>query len=71
MATMAFDTPMSSMTKRVAYNPDHSVLTLHFRTGGVHHFADVPESHYHAMHASQSAGAYYHANIKGKFKAIS
>jgi hypothetical protein len=65
---MAFDTPSSSMLSRVAYNPEHHVLSLTFRQGGTHHFADVPVIHYHGMQAAKSVGSYYHGNIKGTFK---
>lgn len=69
MATMAFDTPKSSMTSRVAYNPEDKVLSLTFRAGGTHHFADVPVHHYHGLHSAESTGKYYHAHIRDKFKA--
>lgn len=68
MATMAFDTPKSSMTSRVAYNPDHSMLSITFRNGGkTHHFAPVPVDHYHGLKAAESTGKYYHAHLRGKF----
>lgn len=68
MSVMAFDTPKSSMTSRVAYNPEDRVLTLHFRSGGAHHLADVPVEHYHGLQNAPSTGKYYHTHLKG-FKA--
>ena len=70
MPVMAFDTPKSSMTKRVAYSPENRVLSLTFRSGGqTHHYADVPETHYHGLHSAESTGKYFHAHIRDKFKA--
>ena len=69
-ASMAFDTPKSSMTTRVAYNPEHKVLSLTFRNGGqTHHYADVPLEHYHGLHSAESTGKYFHQHIRDKFKA--
>lgn len=67
MSVMSFDTPRSSMTSRVSYNPDHKVLSLTFRTGGTHHFASVPVEHYHGLQKAESTGKYYHAHLRGKF----
>ena len=66
---MAFDTPGSSAISRVHYNPDLRVLSLTFRSGGTHHFADVPAEHYHGLKTAGSAGKYYHAHLAGKFEA--
>lgn len=72
MSQLGFDTPKSSMTSRVSYNVADGVLSMHFKTGGTHHFAGVPVSHYQAMQDAEtnggSVGKYYHAHIKDKFK---
>lgn len=65
MSVMAFDTPKSSMTSRVAYNPEDRVLTMHVRSGKPIHLADVPVEHYHGMQKVESTGKYYHAHLKG------
>lgn len=62
---MAFDTPDSSMTKRVTYNPEDRVLSLHVHKGAPIHMADVPVEHYHGIRAAESTGKYYHAHLKG------
>lgn len=71
MSTMAFDTPKSSMTTRVGYDPEKSVLSITFRNGGAtHHYPGVPVEHYHGMQGAESTGKYFHAHIKAKYKPV-
>lgn len=64
---MRHDTPKSSMTTHIAYNPEAKVLILHVRKGSPIHLANVPEEHFHGIKAADSAGKYYHAHLKDKF----
>lgn len=68
MAAMSFDTPTSTMTQRVSYSPERRVLSVHFRAGGSHHFANVPVVHYHGLQQASSVDKYFHAHIKDKYE---
>lgn len=67
-AAQSFDTPSSAMTSQVRYSPTDKVLSIVFRAGGAHHFANVPAEHYQGLQKAESVGKYYHAHIKGKYQ---
>ena len=58
----------SSQLHSIGYDPETKTLAIKFKTGGVYHYADVPESEHKAMMAAPSHGKHFYANIKGKFK---
>lgn len=69
MSIASFDTPKSSATSRIAYNDEHKVLSVTFKSGHTEHLANVPAQHFHGLKGADSAGKYYHQHLKGKFKA--
>jgi hypothetical protein len=65
---LGFSPKDSTAISRVQYNVPEAILSLTFKSGGTHHFKEVPVAHYHALQDAQSAGKYYHAHIRDKYK---
>ena len=51
----------------VSWNADSETLTLTFSTGRSYDYPQVPEQVYLDLMAAPSAGAYFNANIKGRY----
>lgn len=62
----------SSNIRAVGYDAEQQALTVQFKDGVSHVYADVPpETHAGLMgdgKPGHSVGKYFHANIKGSFK---
>lgn len=58
----------SEAISSVDYNPESKDLTLAFERG-TYTFDGVPQDVYDGLLASESKGAYFQKNIKGKYKA--
>jgi len=56
----------SSMIQSAEWTEDE-VLTLVWSSGQSTSFRGVPKSTYEALVAAESAGKFYHSQIKGKF----
>ena len=56
----------SSAIRAVGY--DGSTLTVEFHTGKTYDHPGVPYSVYLGLMQASSMGAYYNANIRGKYK---
>lgn len=69
MPTGNFTAVESSNIKGVGYDPDEKSLTVWFKSGAQHRYADVPPEMHSEMLAAESVGKYFHANIRNAFKA--
>jgi hypothetical protein len=58
----------SSLISHIGYA--NSTLRVWFKDGSTWDYSEVPISVFDAMRSSDSVGKYFHANIKGKFKAV-
>lgn len=58
----------SSLLKEVIYDPFMSVMTVHFKNGGVYEYLEVPEETYNNLLKSSSTGKFFHLNVKNKFQ---
>jgi|GEM_PF-1007827 len=60
---------VSTTFSKVGYNPGNQELTVEFKDGGeTYTYAGVPADVYEQMREAESIGAFYHANIKGKYE---
>lgn len=57
----------SNVIESCAYNDTDKELILDFKSGGSHKYSDVPKEIFDGILAADSAGKYFHANIRGKF----
>lgn len=58
----------SSVVKYFNYNADSATLRIHYVSGMVYEYLDVPEEVYTALKQSRSKGTYLNKFIKGKFE---
>jgi hypothetical protein len=58
----------SSLISRIAYDDAARTLRITFRSGSVYVYHDVPRTDFDALKAAPSAGRYYNACIKGRFR---
>ena len=58
----------SSNISAVGYDGQTRTLTIEFKSGGRHAYADVPAELHKAMMAAESVGKFFHANIKSAFQ---
>lgn len=58
----------SGMITKIAYDESEKLLTLTFASGGAYGYKDMPKEVFDALLAAESAGKYFHANIKGKYE---
>lgn len=61
-------TTRSGMVKTITYNHADKLLTLEFSSGGSYEYEDVPKEVFEGLIGAESAGKYFHANIKGKYE---
>jgi len=54
----------------IRHDPSAKVLTVSFHSGSSHDFAEVPEEIFDAMKVSESAGKFYHSEVKNKYKPV-
>jgi hypothetical protein len=52
----------------VAFNEEHWVLSVRFKTGLVLHYQKIPPELYEELLAAESVGKFYNSAIKGKFE---
>jgi hypothetical protein len=58
----------SSNIAACGYDAESKTLTVQFKNGATHSYADVSAEHHAAMVAADSPGSYFHANIRNAFK---
>jgi hypothetical protein len=58
----------SSLISRIAYDEQARTLSIRFRSGSLYVYYDVPAEEYDALRSAASAGRYYNACIKGRFR---
>lgn len=58
----------SSNISSVGYEND--TLEIHFHSGGIYQFQDVPRSVYEGLLAAPSKGKYFHKHIKDRYQSI-
>ena len=59
----------SSSLAAVDHDAASGTLKVQFKSGETYHYAGVPASDHAALMASDSKGAHFQKNIRGKFKA--
>lgn len=57
----------STAISSIRHDPTEKVLTVSFHSGSSHDFENVPTDVFHQMKDCESAGKFYHQNIKGKY----
>ena len=60
--------PHSSSICEIEHHPDKKELNITFSSGGKHKFHDIDEDTVKGMLDADSAGRYFHLNIKKVFK---
>ncbi len=63
-----FTEEQSSNSKKVSYAHVNKVLEVHFRSGGVYQYFDVPSSVHFDLITAPSHGRFLNNEIKGKYK---
>ena len=58
---------VSSNIASVGYNEDEKLLFIQFNNGSVYSYVDVPADLVEKLHAAESVGSFFNANIKTKF----
>lgn len=58
----------SSNLDTADYHEDSQTLTIKFKSGQEWEYYDCPERIYKGLLGAESAGKYFNANIKGKFR---
>ena len=58
----------SSLISRIVYADDEASLRVCFRNGPAYVYFDVPRSEFDALKTAKSAGSYYNACIKGRYR---
>lgn len=58
----------SSNISHVGYDADTRDLTVKFKTGATHRYADVPPEKHAALMAADSIGSHFHQNIRNAHK---
>jgi hypothetical protein len=58
----------SSMIDRVAFDDDAQTLCISFRQTGKYVYDDVPRAIFDGLCKASSAGAYFNAQIRGRFR---
>jgi hypothetical protein len=58
----------SSNIKAVHYEPATGKLKVAFHSGSTWEYDGVPGYHHQGLMAADSAGSYFHQNIKGRHK---
>lgn len=58
----------SSNIEGCGYDPETKKLIVMFKNGSCHRYSDVPQEHYDGLMGAESAGKYFHANIRNAFK---
>lgn len=59
--------PGSSNILGYRYDAATQTLTLEFRQGGVYHYHGVPASVVDSLRDADSAGSFFHRQIKGRY----
>lgn len=59
----------STNLNTVAYDPDTSTLEVEFHSGGSYTYQGVTQDVYDGLLAAPSAGRYFHANIRDRYRA--
>lgn len=50
------------------YDPVTKTLTVKFKSGGTYSYGGVVKEHYDGLCSAESAGGYFHKNIRGGYK---
>ena len=58
----------SSLISRIAYDAETRTLRISFRNAALYCYFDVPAREYEALKSAPSAGRYYNACIKGRYR---
>lgn len=58
----------SSNIREVGYDKDSRILEILFVDGGLYHYFEVPESVYRGILSAPSAGKYFHAHIRDRYR---
>lgn len=56
------------MIDRAAYDAGAAILCIRFRENGSYFYFDVPEALFDGLCAAASAGAFFNAHIKDRFR---
>jgi hypothetical protein len=57
----------SEMLASAAYDADHQILYLRFRTGDLYRYFDFPATEYQAFLDAESHGRFFLAHIRNRF----
>ena len=60
----------STSIASVRHDSKEKVLTVSFHSGSSYDFVNVPNEIFHNMIKAESAGKFYHANVRGKFDEV-
>lgn len=58
----------SSNIEAVGYDAATRKLTVHFKNGSKHDYADVPADTHAAMMKADSVGGFFHKHVRSAFK---
>jgi hypothetical protein len=64
----SFSTDKSSNIKSVGYEGDTKTLMVEFKNGSKYVYEDVPVELFEAFGKADSAGKFFFANVRGKYK---
>lgn len=57
----------SSNIRSVGYDSESRILEIEFHSGGIYHYANVPEAIYRGLMQASSKGSYFHRNIRDRY----
>ena len=58
----------STVIQRVHYDENRRVLTVHFVSGRIYDYLDVPRTEYAALVAAPSKGRYFNVRIRNRYR---
>jgi len=64
------DFPTSTHIARIQYNPDNARLRVEFRSGSTYEYEDVPYDVVNGFIEAESAGKYFNAHVKSKYRTV-
>lgn len=57
----------SASIEHIDYDDATDTLEIKFASGGTYRYDDCPKDHHHGLKNADSAGKYFHANIRNKY----
>jgi hypothetical protein len=58
----------SSHIHSLGFDPETGTMAVKFHAGGTYHYSGIDQDTFNELRGHESAGAYFHKNIKGQYR---